>query len=70
MSTPTTQKYIQQNISDLRSHFSYQDDDELIIRKEACQINLKKSATKKSTTEKSDCATQWGGKLKGKTFKN
>ena len=40
------------------SHFSCWDDDELIIRKEPCQINLKKTATKKSTAERDDIATQ------------
>ena len=34
------------------SHFSCSDDDELIIRKGPCQINLKKTATKKSTAER------------------
>ena len=52
------------------SHFSCSDDDELIIRKGPCQINLKKTATKKSTAERDDMATQWdsSGKKGNRTF--
>ena len=45
-------------LSAVSSHFSWLNDDELLIRKEPCQINLKKTP---NAAERDDKAAQLGG---------